>query len=220
MIEIKVKNEDNWAVRKGCLKNGKWYKATYDGNEMFRVSSDDSEDGITVYIFTYNVEVRNAIKLEEGKKYVTKGGVVVGPMVKSDRGWVDEYGNKDEFEDDRDCVYSRNGRFIYGDEEDCENIVSEYVEEFQTIELKVDAKARWENLEEYSRIYSEILEENRNPVEEVTVKRLKAGTYGRLKLSTDGYHAVNISVVDGGRTWSKDDLEKAIETLTQIKDSR
>lgn len=216
MIEIKVRNEDNWAVRKGCLKTGKWYKANYAGSEMFMVSSDDSEDGVAVYIFTYNVEVREVLKLEVGKKYVTKGGVVVGPMVASYRNWVDEYGNQSEYADNNGFHYSENGRFIFANEDDEDNIVSECFDEFQTIELKVDAK---KSLETYARIFSETLEEGKNnPVEEVTVKRLKAGTYGRLKLSTDGYHAINISVVDGGRTWSKDDLEQAIETLTKIID--
>lgn len=228
MVEVKIKNDKHWSVTNGYLKANKWYpiEELWNG-ETYTISGEDSEHGFPVFLNIYqdiDVEVREVLKLEVGKKYVTKGGVVVGPMVKSDRGWVDQSGNKDEFEDDRDCVYSGSGKFIYGDEEDCENIVSEYVEEFHTIEegfraleIKIDGKS----VEEYVRVFYETLEESKhNPVEEVTVKRLKAGTYGRLKLSTDGYHAINIRVVDGGRTWSKDDIEQAIETLTKIKDAR
>lgn len=196
MVEVKIKNKDCWAVEEGYLELGKWYKARYYNGDLLVISPEDNHTGNSVYIFDHFVDVREVLKLEVGKKYVTNGGKVVGPMVKSDVSFTNEYGNKSKYMDEQHWHYSENGRFIYANEDDNENIVSEYKEP-EIIGKRSD-----------------------NPVEEVTVKRLKAGTYGRLKLSTDGYHAINISVVDGGRTWSKDDIEQAIETLTKIKDAR
>lgn len=59
----------------------------------------------------------------------------------------------------------------------------------------------------------------RSPVRTVTRKEIVPGIYGRLQVSSDGYHAVNISAKDPGISWSASDLTAAIKTLTEIRDA-
>lgn len=179
-VFIKLKNNhDGWYVEQGFMKENKWYLAEEKEKE-FVISQDNSEHGGLVFLGKFRVDVKKDLTLEPGKKYVTNGGEVVGPM----RGYKQDMFDQDDSND----LWLEDGIFFGQDREYDRSISHEYIET--------------------------------KPYEEVTIKRLKAGEYGRIKLSTDGYHAINIDTVRKGESWSVDDIREAIKVLEMILEAK
>jgi hypothetical protein len=69
------------------------------------------------------------------------------------------------------------------------------------------------------RMVSRASDKPTSPVRTVIKTEIVTGTYGRIKVVSNGLEAVHINVFDGSRVWSVEDFTDAITTLTKIRDA-
>lgn len=60
-----------------------------------------------------------------------------------------------------------------------------------------------------------------SPIQTTTVNKIISGDYGRLRISSDGYHSLNLSIIDGkSRCVSVDEMREMIDLLSLIVEAR